>query len=303
MLSSSPIDNKLVSVIIPTYNSEKYLAAAIKSVIQQEYINWELIIVDDGSTDNTTALVTEFLTDKRISYIKTVNCGVSAARNQGAELAKGDYFCFLDADDFFYPKNLSKKVESLFNNPTVALVHSDVQMTDETGKITQEINSGLAGNDLHLELLLWKRCVVPAPSSIMVRKDVFYSVGKWDTEFSTAADQDFFIRVAVKHKIERINEILTGYRIVNSSMSRNAASFEKDHLGVFYKAKKNGLFPNASFERKCFANLHLMIAATWWNQNKKTSKILKHLFFAFKYSPLEILNKIRFKLTSKKFKQ
>ncbi len=296
MENQSNINAKLVSVIIPSYNAGKYISEAITSVINQEYTHWELIIIDDGSTDNTSNLVFQFLKDERIKYYRIENSGVSNARNYGAKLAKGEYFCFLDADDFFYPKNLFEKVNLLNYDSKIVMAHSDIQMTNEEGIPNGEINSGLSGENLHLDLLLWKRCVVPAPSSIMIRREIFYSVGEWDSKFSTAADQDFFIRVAQNRQITRINKTLTGYRIVNSSMSRNAEKFEKDHLGVFYKAKQNKLFPNKNFENKCFANLHLMIAGSWWKQNKKALPAIKNILLSLSYSPMEIFTKFKSKL-------
>jgi len=293
MNKDNPIENKLVSVIIPTYNAGKYIRQSITSVMAQDYNNWELIVVDDGSTDDTERIVSEFLNDHRICYVKKKNSGVSNSRNFGANLAKGDYFCFLDADDFYHSTNLSEKVTVLNTYPAIALVHSDVRMTDEAGRPTGVYNTGLSGDNLHLKILQWQECVVPAPSSIMLRKDIFYTAGQWDPLFSTAADQDFFISVAAKHTIYRISHALTSYRVVKGSMSKNTPLFEKDHTGVFNKAKKNNLFTDPHFERRCFANLHLIISGSWWNHEKNLIKTIKHLILSFLYSPSVVLKTLK----------
>jgi glycosyltransferase involved in cell wall biosynthesis len=290
-------DHTLVSIIIPTYNSDKYIADAITSVIKQDYKNWELLVVDDGSTDNTTAVVSEFLSDPRITYFKKENSGVSHARNYGAERAKGRYLCFLDADDSFHSTNVSEKVAVLNNNPDAGLVHADISMTDARGNLLHFFNTGLSGSRLHLALLLWNECVIPAPSSIMVTKEAFYAVGKWDPLFSTAADQDFFIRVTAAYPIYRINRPLTSYRIVDASMSKNPAVFEKDHLAVYRKAKNNNLFPDMVFEKKCFSNLHLIIAGNWWMHGEKI-KAIKHVCLSFLFSPVVFFKRLKLKLFS-----
>ncbi|HOC40486.1 MAG TPA: glycosyltransferase family A protein, partial [Bacteroidales bacterium] len=123
-------ENILVSIIIPVYNGEKYISDTIQSVIDQTYKNWELIIVDDGSTDNTAEIVKQF-NDSRISYIKKNNTGVSDTRNVGAMISKGEILSFLDADDIWLPENLEKKVEKLINEPQCVLVYSSMFLWDE----------------------------------------------------------------------------------------------------------------------------------------------------------------------------
>lgn len=293
MNEDRPIKNKLVSIIIPTYNTARFIGEAIISVAGQDYNNWELIIVDDGSTDDTAQVVSQFLSDPRISYVKKENSGVSNTRNFGAALAKGDYFCFLDADDSFYPTNLSEKVKVLEQQPGIALVHADVNIIDESSRPTGRYNTGLAGKDLYLDILLWQECVIPAPSSIMMRREIFYAAGQWDPCFSTAADQDLFIAIAHRHAVYRISHVLTSYRIVNGSMSRVTGVFEKDHLAVYNKAKKNKLFPDKSFERRCFSNLHRIISGSWWHHEKSLLKTMKHLAWSLIYSPGALLRMLK----------
>ena len=280
-----PINIKLVSIIIPSYNASKFLDITINSVFKQSYSNFELIIVDDGSTDDTEIVIKKYLIDERIKYFKIKNGGVSNARNFGANISKGEYLCFLDADDFFLPNNLKEKVDVLNSDENIGLVHSDVIMVDEDGIETGELNIGLSGKNLHLDILEWVECVIPAPSSIMIKRALYYEAGTWDPLFSTAADQDFFIYATLKTNVYRIKHPLTGYRIVNQSMSKNVSVFEKDHIGVYLKAEKNNIFPSHQFKRICFANLYFIIAGNWWNANRNINKTIKYVCLAFLNAP------------------
>jgi len=117
----------VVSVIIICYNYGKYLSEAIQSIVDQTYTDWECIVIDDGSTDNTKKIATEFaFRDARIFYIHQQNSGPSAARNTGLRVAKGEYVQFLDADDYIHPKKIEEQVVFLRNNPDVDLVYGDV---------------------------------------------------------------------------------------------------------------------------------------------------------------------------------
>ena len=282
----------LVSVVIPAYNSAKYLNDTISSVLSQSYQNLELIIVDDGSTDNTSEVVSQFLSDSRCHYIKKINEGVSKARNDGAKLSKGEYLAFLDADDILLKDSILEKVGILDSMNEIGLVHSDVQLMDEDGRITGIQMTGLGGYNKHIDILLWEECVIPAPSSnAMIRKHIFDEVGGYDPSFSTAADQDFLIRVCKGYPIYRIQKPLTSYRIVKGSMGKNIKVFEKDHLGVFKKAIT--FLNDKKIERLSFANLHLIIASSYWVHHKNLLKTLKHLSLSLSYSVMPFFKKAK----------
>ena len=101
----------MLSIIIPLYNKQAVIARTIESILSQSYINWELIIVDDGSTDGSDEVVRLYLGDQRIRYIRKPNGGVSSARNRGIKEAKGEWICYIDADDYFLPEGLKTMVE------------------------------------------------------------------------------------------------------------------------------------------------------------------------------------------------
>lgn len=119
----------LVSVIIPAYNSAKFAAKAVESVLAQTYQNYELIVIDDGSTDNTKEVLNRFA--GRVNYIFQENRGPSAARNMGIKVAQGEYICFLDADDTWLPMKLEVQLAFMKNNRGIVLLFSDEEETDD----------------------------------------------------------------------------------------------------------------------------------------------------------------------------
>lgn len=283
-----------VSVIIPAYNAGKYLAETIQSVLEQSFTDFEIIICDDGSTDNTASIAKSF-SDPRIKYQYQKNSGVSIARNNGAEFASGKYIAFLDADDLFHRENLAKKVAVLEQPPRPALAFADCEVIDATGKHTGEKLTGKDENVLE-DLLLWNGTVIPGPSSILMTREAFEKSGGFDPEFSTAADQDFFFRIASKNKCVRVAEVLTSYRKHSNNMHMNIALMERDHIGVYKKAAKANLFKTQSFQNKCFGNLYLILAGSWWVNGKNKSRGIKFMRKAIANNP-RLIFKLFGKLT------
>ncbi len=282
-------ENILVSIIIPVYNGEKYIADTIQSVIDQTYKNWELIIVDDGSTDNTAVVVKQF-NDSRISYIKKNNTGVSDTRNLGATISKGEILCFLDADDIWLPENLEKKVEKLITEPKGVLVYSSMFLWDErndykTCKTTKKIVEDDWGK--------FRRLMVPTiPSSAIIKRDYFFEAGMFDTNISTSADFDLTIRLRELGEFIYLEEPLVLYRCHPSQMHNNIALYKHDMIYILKKYKSNtNLFPTRHKWRNSYSLLNYFIAVEFIKQ-KKFNKGLMHLIISFFYNPLLIFTKI-----------
>ena len=251
----------MVSIVIPTYNSAQFITDTIQSVFVQTFTDWELIVVNDGSTDSTLNLLAG-ITHEKLKILDIPNGGVSNARNTGYQHSNGSLVAFLDSDDIWLPDNLEKKVNYLKSNPDVGLVHSDTEIIDENGDTNGKVLRGKEGEILD-ELLLWNETCIPAPSSILVRKEVISEVGGFNTDLSTAADQEFFFRVASKFRIGRIPSITWQYRVHPNNMHKNILRMEHDHIGAYKSAEKLGLFKSNSFRRKCFSNLYLILGASW----------------------------------------
>lgn len=278
----------LVSIIIPAYNAERYITETIDSVLKQDYPNWELLIVNDGSTDATKSIIDTYaLNDKRIVVIHKANSGVSDSRNTGIKQAKGDYFFFLDADDIWNINNVSEKL-SYFIAEKVDAVYSSCELINES---SVPMNSFLKGTpEVKLsDILSSKGNYTTAPSGIAVTKNVLQTIGGFDVNLSNNADQDFFIRIlAANYKIGFITETLWKYRIHEGNMSKNVRLLEKDILYVFNKAAKNNLFESFWFKQKCFSNIYLVLAASWLKNGKNVWRFLYYVLRAITTYPPSI---------------
>jgi glycosyltransferase involved in cell wall biosynthesis len=162
------MSQSLVSVVIPAFNSKKYIAETLQSVSNQSYKNFEVVIVDDGSTDGQSEIIQQHCAaDARFRAIFQENTGVSTARNNGFNHTKGKYIAFLDADDVWLPDNLQLKIDKLEAGP-YGLVHSNCQVIDHhSNPVAGERMTGNEGMLLR-EILKWERTQIPGPSSILV---------------------------------------------------------------------------------------------------------------------------------------
>ena len=257
----------LVSVVIPMYNAESFVAETIESVLGQTYAAWELVVVDDGSTDRSSQVVEGFLEEQRVRYLRQPNQGVSSARNLGLSVTSGEFVSFLDADDLWLPDNLLFKVDYLQRNPERGVVHADVAIVDEQSRRTGRLLVGREGWLLD-SLLLWEGCNIPGPSSALFRRSCVEAIGAFDPAFSTAADQDIFFRAAAGTQVGHVSTILTLARFHGANMQLNIPRMERDHCAVYAKAARNGLFRNRWFRRRCMANLYLTLAGSWWRNGK-----------------------------------
>jgi glycosyltransferase involved in cell wall biosynthesis len=232
-----------VSVIIPTHNRAKYLIEAIKSVLDQTFKDFELILVDDGSTDNTRDIIENFR-DNRIRYIYQDNGGVSSARNTGIKAADGEYIAFLDSDDTWLPENLELKVKLLDSRPDLGLVCSDAYVVDNgTGTTPRRFwnktrfkysGSPEQAAKSPLKDLLYRNCFI-MPQATIIPSKVFTTIGYFDESLPTSEDWDLFVRIVQRFPIEIINVPLLKIRRHNTSLSRN---MEKVYLGTWTAINK-----------------------------------------------------------------
>jgi glycosyltransferase involved in cell wall biosynthesis len=279
----------LVSIIVPIYNCERFIAETLKSTIQQSFLDFEILIVDDGSTDRSRSIINEFvMIDSRVKYIYQENAGVSAARNNGFRHSKGQYIAFLDSDDVWLPENLRTKLER-FKGGDIGLVHSDGLVIDQYSQKTETILKGTEGNVLDA-MLLWRGTQIPGPSSILVKREVLETVGLFDENLSTAADKDLFIRIASRYKIARIEQVTWYYRIHGSNMHKDIATMERDILRLYRKAKEANLFVTEDFEKQCFSAMYLILAASWAGDGKNLRRSFPFVLRALRINPALIFN-------------
>ncbi len=272
-------NNSLVSVIIPAYNAEPYIEETVNRVLQQTHKNLELIIVNDGSTDNTLTKLKDLeKTDTRISVLTKENSGVCDSRNLGLEKAKGNYLTFLDADDVWEPTFLEECLNRFNSENTPQAVYTKVQMIDEhSSKVEDYIEAKTISSAS--DVLEWKQGYVASMGCTVYTKHVVEQAGIFDKRLSTAADQDFHLRIAAITPIVAIDKVLFYYRIHNNNMHSNISVMEKDHILVFKKAADLGLYHSFWFKQKCFSKLYMTLAGSWWKNGKNK---LRGLYFLVK---------------------
>jgi len=186
----------IVSVIIPTFNRGWIIKEAIDSVLNQAFESFELIVVDDGSTDNTLDILTEY--KDRIILIKQRNRGVSAARNRGMDAASGRFIAFLDSDDLWLPQKLNRQIEFFDSNPDALICQTQETWIRDgvrvnPGKRHRKVSGMIFEPSLHL-------CLV-SPSAVMVKRSLLDEVGFFDENLPACEDYDMWLRIGYKHPI------------------------------------------------------------------------------------------------------
>jgi GT2 family glycosyltransferase len=227
-----------VSVILPAYNHAHFLPFAIESVLNQTFPDFEMIIIDDGSNDNTREVVQKFK-DPRIQYFYQSNKGLSGARNTGLGLAKGEYIAFLDADDLFLPGKLGLQVSWLEANPDYGFVSGGWNVVNENGEILL-VQRPWMGTP-RLELLDWLFACPVITNSVLVRQHWVEKVSGFDPQLRRVEDWDFWLRLAYAGcKMGWVNEIVCSYRMAAGQMTQNAAEqkrVSKQVMEKFYSQK------------------------------------------------------------------
>ncbi|MGG6293246.1 glycosyltransferase [Leptolyngbya sp. AN02str] len=220
-----------VSVIIPAYNSMKYLPETVASVQAQTFRDYEVLIVDDGSSDSIYQWYGT-LNDPRIQLIKQMNQGASTARNTGIAKSTGEYLAFLDADDLWLPTKLENQVHLFERSPECGLVHTWLSLIDangrRTGRTFQPTTEG------HAWAQLVERNTIGC-CSVMVRRECFDAAGVFDTSLRSAEDWDMWLRIAAQYPIGLVPKPLALYRLLPSSKSKNCQLVEASLTQIIEK--------------------------------------------------------------------
>lgn len=226
-------DKPLVSVIMPVYNGADYIGRAIESVLAQDYPNFEIVIVDDGSTDNTRQVIQGYH-DERIRYFRQENSGVSSARNFGIRNAAGPYIMPLDADDMMAPAFITKHLREFEKHPDADLVYSDVLLIDEGGNPIRVIKEPEYRDRTHLIRDLFRAGHPIVPFRLGIRRSVFDTIGFYDETLLVGEDYDMMRRfVKAGLKARHLGEALHLRRMQPNSLTRNySAQKAKCHFDV-----------------------------------------------------------------------
>jgi glycosyltransferase involved in cell wall biosynthesis len=221
----------LVSIIMPAYNASLFIEETIQSVLAQTYINWELLVINDGSVDQTSAIVRK-IADVRIILIEQENLGVACARNNGLSNAQGEYITFLDSDDLWSKEKLQKQVElfELNSYKNLGLIYTDYRCFSKNSAnqcSCSDLNI-YDKNDLYKSLLV-KDFI--GTLTVMIRAEIIQNIGIFNPNFFGTEDWDYWIRIAKAYPIAFIPQQLAYYRVHSLGISKNISR----HLSEEYK--------------------------------------------------------------------
>lgn len=246
-----------VSIITITYNRARYIKEAIESVLVQSFGDWELIIIDDASTDNTPAIVQEYAQkDSRIRYFRNeTNLKIPRSRNLGLKMAEGKYIAVLDSDDVWAePDKLRKQVEFLENNPEYALVGGGVIFIDENGR---EISRRLNPSD---DKEIRRRILFKNPfvhSGVLYLRKAALESGGYDENLNVSEDYDLWLKMGRTWKFANLNDYLVKYRIYSAGQSASSRLEAAGNTKMLVKKYKN-IYPGY-FGALAAANLRIIL--------------------------------------------
>lgn len=270
-----------ISVVIPNYNYGRYLAETLESVFAQTLPPHEVIVVDDGSTDNSSEILSSY--GDRVRVVRQQNRGVAAARNAGIELATGEFVAFLDADDIWLPQKLERQVERFLADPEIGLVLCGGEEIDERGvRLGQLLTDGMEGW-IAKEMLLFERTTVLLPGSgALVPRPIFKTIGEFDGRLPPSEDWDISYRIARRYKVGFVPEVLIQYRIHGTNSHMNIRRMERGMLIAFSKAFAEPDPQLQAVRRRAYGNLHMILAGSFFRAGQYrdfTKHALKSLWF------------------------
>lgn len=286
-----------VSVIISAYNQGKYLEDALNSVLNQTFTDWECIIANDGSTDNTEQIAKKYVkSDNRFKYIYQENKGLSGARNTGIRDSVGEYFQFLDADDLILPEKLQLQVDFLENNPKFDVIYSDFRWFKFFSK-NKYLPSEKRLPGAILDRLILEECM--PIHSFLLRKRCIEKAGLFDESLECYEDRDFWVRIAYSgFKFYSMDKILALYRVHDANMSRDTLRQAKGKVAFIKKVKNyisSGELKTDLHISKMKAEAHFDLAAALIDRGYKKEgffKLIKSCIVLLYTNPISLPKKI-----------
>lgn len=249
-----------VSVVIAAYNKAGLTVRTVESVLSQTYPNLEIIVVDDGSTDNTKQRLASY--GKKIKYVYKQNGGACSARNLGIKLSQGEYIGLLDCDDLYFPQKIDRSITYLRENPQFGFVYSAAYYIDQDDNILRKYADyknpyiGWISQNLVVRNFICN-------STVVIRKSCFDKAGFFDQAIFTPADWDMWIRLSQNYQAGYIREALTKYRFTDSYILSNIKQAKREEMTVLTKT----FFENNDFcrlvRRKAFSNIYRRAAVSY----------------------------------------
>jgi glycosyltransferase involved in cell wall biosynthesis len=257
-----------VSIILPAYNSKRFILQTVNSVLAQDWRDFELLVIDDGSTDGTANIVQGL--DERIKVIRQENKGIAGARNVGIDAATGDFIALLDHDDLWHPEKLSAQLKCFALHPKAGCVYSTfIRWVDETPPIFPVEHLDPANIDPEFSGWIYHKLLITNSvflSSAMFRREVMREIGYFDPALPPADDWDFNIRVSRKYSFSQLRQTTALYRVHNGQTSRIVSPIDLENnfrnrvIAQYGLAGPDGAMLSKAELREAYYNAHINFA-------------------------------------------
>jgi glycosyltransferase involved in cell wall biosynthesis len=273
----------LVSIIVPSFNQGRYIKETLDSILGQDYRPIEILVIDGGSNDETLAVLKSFADVLEMRWWSEPDNGVADAVNKGLAKASGEILAIQSSDDIYLPRALSAAVEFMAAHSDVALVYGDVELINEHSEVIgRDILSPFAFNDY-----VGRFSYIPQPSAFF-RRDVAREVGGWRQEVSYAADADYWMRIAVKHKVVKLDRLMARYRYHSEQRDIQSARIAQD----WEKTIRSLLDHNdLNKEAKRFARMGIHLAKYRYTPETSWLRRSWYLYRAFFSNPCAVVDK------------
>lgn len=278
-------DKPLVSAIIATYNMAEYLPSAVQSALAQTYKNIEVIIVDDGSTDNTQEVAKKLLSDIRVKYIVQENKGQASAKNRGVYESKGEYIAFLDADDMWVSEKLDLQIPIFSRSKSVGVVYAKLKYIDEKGQELLTILGdymvfrGKVSNQLFISNFV-------GFGTAVVKRECFERLGGFKEHIRMGIDYDLWLRFSTQYEFDYVDRPLLCYRVWSGQMSNNCRGRYLSGIEIMNNFLKE--FPgviNEETEKEAWAHTYVGFGQCLRKIDSGIGSAISHYARALSYKP------------------
>lgn len=254
--------NPKISVVIPAYNAESFIAITLESVFSQTFKDYEVIVVDDGSQDKTKAVVDQYYVKHSLTghCIRQMNKGIAGARNTGIKHARGEFIALLDHDDIWYPQKLQRMMDAFDQYPATDLICHHLNMV-KNGKKIGVLKMGPSSRNMYEKMLFTIRGSLLSPSAVVFRKEKACEIGGFreDPQYNTAEDFDFWLRMSERSNFQFVDEILGEYNVFTGGASKNIISHGKSVEAVLKDHFDKFLSVNPKWSKKIKAKRRLSV--------------------------------------------
>jgi len=281
-----------VSVHMPVYNAERYVASAVESILRQSLADFEFIVIDDGSIDCSGDILEEYAArDGRIRLVRRENRGITKTRNEALSLARGEFFAVMDADDLALPARFARQVEFLRAHPDCLAVGSRVLLIDAEGAPIREMSEMTEHAEIDALHLAGRGGAITHPASMM-RRSALVDIGGYREAFATAEDLDVFLRLAERGTVANLPEVLLHYRqhVASTCHTRRQRVAEDNRAVIADARRRRGLADapagNGALHVDASRGAHYRKWAWWALAAGHTATARKHAWRALRSSPL-----------------